>query len=130
MRILVFSEVFWPEDFMINDLVREWANCGHKVEVVTQYPSYPQSYVFNGYENKGFSTEDWDGVIIHRFPFIEGYHDSKVKKIWNYYSFVRGGKRVVDSLKGRYDCVFISQTGPLTVAYPALLMLSFISFSR
>ena len=105
---------------MINDLVREWANCGHKVEVVTQYPSYPQSYVFNGYENKGFSTEDWDGVIIHRFPFIEGYHDSKVKKIWNYYSFVRGGKRVVDSLKGRYDCVFISQTGPLTVAYPAL----------
>ncbi len=120
MRILVFSEVFWPEDFMINDLVREWVRLGHEVEVITQYPSYPQSYVFDGYVNKGVSTEDWDGVKSHRFPFVEGYHDSKVKKIRNYYSFVRGGKRVVDSLKGPYDCAFVSQTGPLTVAYPAL----------
>lgn len=120
MRILVFSEVFHPEDFMINDLVREWVKMGHDVEVVTQYPSYPQSYVFEGYENKGFRTEDWDGVKIRRYPLVEGYRDSKVKKIRNYYSFVRGGKRVVDGLKGKFDCAFVSQTGPLTVAYPAL----------
>ncbi len=120
MRILVFSEVFWPEDFMINDLVREWVRLGHEVEVVTQYPSYPQSYVFDGYENDCFRIEDWEGVKIHRYPFVEGYRDSKVKKIRNYYSFVQGGKRVVDSLKGPFDCTFVSQTGPLTVAYPAL----------
>ena len=70
MRILVFSEVFWPEDFMINDLVREWQAMGHRVEVVTQYPSYPASYVYEGYENQGYRCEDWDGVKIHRFPFI------------------------------------------------------------
>ena len=120
MRILVFSEVFHPEDFMINDLVREWAKMGHEVEVVTQYPSYPQSYVFEGYENKGYQTEDWEGVRIHRYPFVEGYRDSKMKKFRNYYSFVQGGKKVVDSLSGKYDCAFVSQTGPLTVAYPAL----------
>ena len=120
MHILVFSEVFYPEDFMINDLVREWVKMGHEVEVVTQYPSYPQSYVFEGYENKGYQTEDWEGVKIHRYPFIEGYRDSKMKKIKNYYSFVQGGKKVVDSLSGKYDCAFVSQTGPLTVAYPAL----------
>lgn len=120
MRILVFSEVFHPEDFMINDLVREWVKMGHEVEVVTQYPSYPQSYVFEGYVNKVFQTEDWDGVKIHRYPFVEGYRDSRLKKVRNYYSFVRGGKKVVDSLSGKYDCAFVSQTGPLTVAYPAL----------
>lgn len=120
MNILVFSEVFHPEDFMINDLVREWIKMGHKVEVVTQYPSYPQSYVFEGYENKGYQTEDWDGVKIHRYPFVDGYKDSKLKKFKNYYSFVRGGKKVVDALPGKYDCAFVSQTGPLTVAYPAL----------
>jgi glycosyltransferase involved in cell wall biosynthesis len=120
MRILVISEVFHPEDFMINDLVREWVKMGHEVEVVTQYPSYPQSYVFEGYENKGYQTEDWDGVKIHRYPFVEGYRDSKMKKFRNYYSFVRGGKRVVNALSGKYDCAFVSQTGPLTVAYPAL----------
>lgn len=120
MRILVFSEVFWPEDFMINDLVREWMKMGHEVEVVTQYPSYPQSHVFEGYENKGCTTEDWEGVKIHRFPFIEGYRDSKLKKFRNYFSYISGGKKVVDGLEGRFDCAFVSQTGPLTVAYPAL----------
>lgn len=120
MRILVFSEVFWPEDFIINDLVREWVKMGHDVEVVTQYPSYPQSYVFEGYENHGYMTEDWEGVKIHRYPFVEGYRDSKLRKFANYYKFVKGGKREVDSLKGRFDCAFVSQTGPLTVAYPAL----------
>lgn len=120
MKILVFSEVFWPEDFMINDLVREWVKTGNEVEVVTQYPSYPQSVVFDGYENHGYTTEDWDGVKIHRYPFIEGYRDSKVSKFRNYYSFVHGGKKVVDNLNGQYDCAFVSQTGPLTVAYPAL----------
>lgn len=120
MRILVFSEVFWPEDFMINDLVREWVKMGYEVEVVTQYPSYPQSHVFEGYENIGYCEEDWDGVKIHRYPFVEGYRDSKMKKLNNYYSFVQGGKHVVDSLSGKYNCAFVSQTGPLTVAYPAL----------
>lgn len=120
MKILVFSEVFWPEDFLINDLVREWVKIGHEVEVVTQYPSYPQSYVFEGYENKDYRLEDWDGVKIHRYPFVEGYRDSMMKKIKNYYSFVQGGKKVVDALSEKYDCAFVSQTGPLTVAYPAL----------
>ena len=105
---------------MINDLVREWVRMGHEVEVVTQYPSYPQSYVFEGYENKGFRTEDWEGVKIHRYPFVEVYRDSKWRKFANYFKFVMGGRRVVDSLSGKFDCAFVSQTGPLTVAIPAL----------
>lgn len=122
MRILVFSEVFYPENFLVNDLVREWVRMGHSVEVVTQYPSYPESYVFEGYENKGYRCEDWEGVKIHRYPFIEGYRDSKLRKVRNYCAYVAGGKRVVDSLEGPFDCAFVSQTGPLTVAYPALYL--------
>ena len=122
MRILVFSEVFYPENFLVNDLVREWVRMGHSVEVVTQYPSYPESYVFAGYENKGYRCEDWEGVKIHRYPFVEGYRDSKIRKIRNYASYVMGGKRVVDALEGDFDCAFVSQTGPLTVAYPALYL--------
>ena len=122
MRILVFSEVFYPEHFLVNDLVREWVRLGHSVEVVTQYPSYPESYVFDGYENQGYRCEDWEGVKIHRYPFVEGYRDSKFRKIRNYASYVMGGKRVVDALEGDFDCAFVSQTGPLTVAYPALYL--------
>ena len=105
---------------MINDLAREWVRMGHEVEVLTQYPSYPQSYVFDGYVNKGITIENWDGIRIHRFPFIEGYRDSKVRKFGNYLYFIREGRKLARRLTTHYDCVFVSQTGPLTVAYPAL----------
>ena len=122
MRILVVSEVFYPENFIINDLVLEWKARGHDVEVLTSYPSYPMSYVFDGYENRGYKVEDWDGVKIHRFPFVEGYRDSFGKKILNYIKFVTEGRKVGKRLGGGFDLVFVSQTGPLTVALPALMM--------
>ena len=119
-KILIVSEVFWPEDFIINDLAREWRNKGHDVHVLSQYPSYPGSYVFDGYRNEGCTVEDWDGIKIHRFPFIEGYRDSKVKKFSNYIKFVREGKKLACSIAGSFDAIFVSQTGPLSVALPAL----------
>ena len=122
MKILVFSEVFWPEDFIINDLAAEWVQMGHEVDVVSQYPSYPSSYTYDGYENRGYRDEEWQGVTIHRFPFVEGYRDSKVKKVLNYGSFVSGGRRLVNKMEKEYDCTFVAQTGPLTVALPALHM--------
>ena len=122
MRILVVSEVFYPENFIINDLVLEWKTRGHDVEVLTSYPSYPVSYVFDGYENRGYKVENWDGVKIHRFPFVEGYRDSFGKKILNYIKFVTEGRKVGKRLGGDFDLVFVSQTGPLTVALPALMM--------
>lgn len=122
MRILIVSEVFWPEDFIINDLAQEWNRMGHTVEVVTQYPSYPGSYTYEGYKNKGTQDEDWDGITIHRFPFIEGYKTSKAKKFANYLDFIVGGKRRAKALGPNFDCVFVSQTGPLTVALPAIAM--------
>ena len=103
MRILVVSEVFYPESFIINDLVLEWKARGHDVEVLTSYPSYPMSYVFDGYENKGYKAEDWDGVKIHRFPFVEGYRDSFGKKILNYIKFVTEGRKVGKRLGGGFD---------------------------
>ncbi len=121
MRILVISEVFYPESFLINDLVREWVTMGHHVEVLTQYPSYPGSYVYDGYSNGGYSVEEWEGVKIHRFHFIEGYKNSKIRKFINYLLFIHQGKKIVRKIGENFDIVFVSQTGPLTVAYPALV---------
>ena len=120
MRILIVSEVFHPENFIVNDLAREWMAMGHSVEVLTQYPSYPQSYVFEGYENKGYMVEEWDGIKIHRFPVVEGYKESLIKKLSNYSHFVRLGKKIAKKIGKGFDYIFVSQTGPLTVALPAL----------
>jgi len=120
MKILVVSEVFWPENFLVNDLVRTWKSQGHTVDILTQYPSYPESHVFEGYENKGEMTEEWEGSKIFRFRFIEGYKDSIVRKFANYLLFVFKGQRIARRVGQGYDVVFVSQTGPLTVALPAL----------
>lgn len=121
MRILIVSEVFYPENFIVNDLAEEWKSMGHDVEVLTPYPSYPYSYVFDGYVNKGYCVEEWNGIKIHRFPFVEGYKDSLKKKFSNYVSFVRDGRRLIKKIGYNFDCIFVSQTGPLTVALPALV---------
>ena len=120
MRILIISEVFWPEDFLINELAALWKKSGHEVEVISQYPSYPESYVYDGYENKGYSIENWDGIKIHRFHFIEGYKKSKIKKYLNYLLFVRIGNKIAKKIGNSFDIIFVSQTGPLSVALPAI----------
>lgn len=120
MKILIVSEVFWPEEFIINDLASEWSKMGYEVEVLTQYPSYPQGHVYSGYNNKGYSVQDWNGIKIHRFPFVEGYRDSTLNKFLNYLYFIYGGKKITAKLGGHYDCIFVSQSGPLTVAFPAM----------
>ena len=120
MRILIVSEVFFPEDFIINNLAQEWQKMGHEVSVLSQYPSYPQSYVYDDYENKGEMVEDWNGIKIYRFPFIEGYRDSVKRKFANYLSFIRGGKKIAKRIGNEFDVIFVSQSGPLTVALPAI----------
>ena len=120
MKILIVSEVFYPENFIVNDLAMQWKKMGYEVEVLSQYPSYSQSYVYDGYENTGYMVEEWNGIKIHRFPFIEGYKDSKIKKVSNYYTFVSQGKKLIKKIAKGIDFIFVSQTGPLTVALPAI----------
>ena len=120
MRILIISEVFWPEDFVINDLACEWQRMGNHVEVVTQYPSYPHGFVYEGYNNHGKTIENWNGIIIHRFPVIEGYRNSRFRKFANYIKFVMQGRRIATGIANEFDIIFVSQTGPLTVALPAI----------
>lgn len=122
MKILVVSEVFYPENFLINDLVKEWKKQGWVVDIISQYPSYPESYVYPGYTNKDYRIEDWEGSKIFRFPFIEGYKTSVYKKIRNYFLYIKGATRIGKNIAGDYDLIFVSQTGPLTVALPAIRM--------
>ena len=35
MRILVVSQYFWPEDFRINELVKDFKKRGHDIVVLT-----------------------------------------------------------------------------------------------
>lgn len=120
MNILIVTEVFWPEHFLINDFAQEMVKRGHHVKVMTRQPSYPDGHVFPNYSNEKLSMEMWGDIEIHRFEIVDGYKDSKLKKVENYFHYVKRGKEVITQLLDGIDVILVHQTGPLSVALPAI----------
>jgi uncharacterized protein with PQ loop repeat len=121
-KYLVICEVFYPEEFLINELVKEWDLAGYRLEILTRTPSYPFGKVFHGYKNKLYQKEKWGNIVIRRFPVIPGYKRSLPIKILNYLSFVLFGSIIALFISKRYNRVFIYHTGPLSIAIPGILI--------
>ena len=127
-KILVVVERFFPEDFLVNDLVVEWMRQGMDVEVLTQVPSYPFDRIYDGYRNKRLQTtheklaDDVPEVTVHRVSTIFGYNRSVKRKILNYLHF--GWRTMWWALwhGRRYERVFIYHTAALTMAMSAIPM--------
>jgi glycosyltransferase involved in cell wall biosynthesis len=121
-KLLVITEVFAPEEFLINDLVFSWQQKGYSVSVLTRNPSYPGGKIFPGYRNRLFHHEVINGVSVYRVQFIPGYKNSRVIKVMNYLWNMKLAM-LWAMLNGRkFDSVFIYQTGPLTFSSAGALM--------
>ena len=114
-HILVVSQYFYPEDFRINDICREWVKRGDEVTVVTGIPNYPTGNFFKGYGWFKKRTEKYEGINIIRLPIIARGHNA-VMMVLNYISFVISGFfwKVFSSQKS--DKVFIFEVSPMTQA--------------
>jgi len=121
-KILVIGERFYPEEFLINDVVKHWEQLGYDIRVLTQFPTYPEGKIYKGYKNKLFKKDYYNSVVIHRFLSITGYKEKKYLKYLNYLTFVFIGSLRVLFLAPKIDIILIYQTGPLTQAIPALLL--------
>lgn len=124
-KALIIGEAFYPEDFLINDLVREWEREKYDFEVLTRAPSYPFGKIYQGYRNKIYQTTYFNTIKVHRFPVLQGYERSALIKILNYFSFVFWSFCVILFIGKRFDRVFIYQTGPLTLATAGIFMKKF-----
>lgn len=120
LKVLIITERFYPEEFIINDLAAGWAAGDMRVDVLTQAPSYPFGKLFPGYSNRPFSAERWKEIGIFRFFTVTGYRDSLFLKLLNYFSFVVVGSAAAVFKARGYDRIFVYQTGPLTLVLPAL----------
>lgn len=121
-KLLIIGEAFYPEDFIINDLAKEWSDQGYHVEVLTRNPSYPFGKVYPGYKNKIYQKTWFLDILVHRVFLFQGYQTSKIIKILNYVSFVFFASWVALFIGKKFDKVFVYQTGPLTVALPGNLI--------
>ncbi|MBO5081773.1 MAG: glycosyltransferase family 4 protein [Lachnospiraceae bacterium] len=114
-HILVISQYFYPENFRINDICKEWVKRGYEVTVVTGIPNYPQGKFFNGYGLFKKRKEEYEGVHIIRLPIISRGKGS-VRLALNYFSFVWSGLLWKTFTRIKADKVFVFEVSPMTQA--------------
>jgi len=123
MRVLVFSQYFWPESFRINELAASLFNRGIHVEVMTGKPNYPIGKIFAGYNASGYQCEFYQKMQIHRVPMIPRGSGGKRLAI-NYFSFVFSA--LIFSpwiLRGKkFNAIIVYAPSPILQAIPAVLL--------
>jgi colanic acid biosynthesis glycosyl transferase WcaI len=123
MKILVVSQYFWPENFRINDLVKEWVQRGHHVTVLTGIPNYPSGKIFDTYRVDPEKFLNYEGARIVRVPMLSrGAGGARL--LLNYLSFVVGGLLWGPwRLRGlQADVIFVFEPSPVTVGLPAVFL--------
>lgn len=119
-RVLVITERYSPENFLINDLVAHWREEGYTLGVLTQIPSYPSDRLFPDYPNRNTRRLE-DTISVHRFKTVLGYKRSLFRKALGYVAFMLRACWYSLYEIPRHDVVFVYHTGPLTQALPLVL---------
>lgn len=123
MRILVVSQYFWPETFIINDLARNLSKHGHQLTVVTGKPNYPEGIIYDGYQSGGVQRDQLDEHIdIIRVPLWPRGSGGSFNLMFNYLSFVLSGLFLFPWLlrKQKFDVIFVFAPSPITQVIPAI----------
>ena len=118
MKVLVVSQYFWPETFIINDLVQLLQDRGVEMTVLTGKPNYPSGRVFEGYRMGGLQRETLGQVKVVRVPLYPRGQRSTVGLALNYLSFIVScilhAPRALKDVE--VDLVFVYALSPLLQA--------------
>jgi len=123
MRILIFSQYFWPENFRVNDLVGALQQRGHEVTVLTGEPNYPDGRIFPEFVAAPDRYSRYEGSDVVRVPLLPRGSGS-ARLVLNYLSFVvSAGVGAPWKLRGReFDVIFVYQPSPITSCLPAIAL--------
>lgn len=124
MKLLIWSQHFWPENFGINQLAICLVRQGHEVTVLTGKPNYPNGQTYPGYSTVGINEELWEGMRIVRIPIMPRGKGTAFRLTLNYLSFIVSGYVLAPfALRGmRFDAIFVYGISPLLQALPAIWM--------
>ena len=123
MRILVVTQHFWPEDFRINELSKDFIEKGHHVTVLTGHPNYPEGKTFPEYKKNRQAFNVYNSIEIKRIPIFSRGRN-KLTLAFNYLSFVISGILLGPIIlrKKRFDLIFVFEPSPITVCIPAIFL--------
>jgi glycosyltransferase involved in cell wall biosynthesis len=124
MRVLIWTQYFWPENFHINAVARTLHAQGVEVTVLTGKPNYPEGQIFEGYTAAGIHYEKYSGFDVIRIPLMERKQGSIKGLVLNYLSFIISGYLFAPvALRGKeFDVFFVYAPSPLLQALPAIFV--------
>ena len=124
MDILIISQYFWPESFIINQFSETLVGQGHRIVVLTGKPNYPQGELYSGYETRGTQKEWLGEVEIIRVPLRPRKSNGAKDLFFNYISFIWSGLlRFPWLIRGKkFDVIFVFAPSPITSVIPAIFL--------
>lgn len=92
----------------VGDIANFLSGRGHRVKVVTGFPSYPQGFLYEGYKSALWKREKREeGEEIIRVPlFISTKKESPIHRILHYVSFTFSSA-ILGSFHARSDIVYV-----------------------
>lgn len=118
MNIIVFSQYYEPEPFLIHDKMKELVNNGNNVTVITGLPNYPKGELISGYKA---GCSEIDGVKIVRLPIRPRKKGTK-NLFLNYLSYAMKASKYTRKLEDSFDAIFVYQLSPVFMAIPAIVL--------
>jgi len=124
MKVLLLTQYFWPETFLINRLVRALIQSDVEISVLTGKPNYPDGIIFSGYHACGIVRESYEGVGVTRVPLFPRSRGSLLGLVLNYLSFVLSASLLSPFLlrADKFDAIFVYAPSPILQAIPAIFL--------
>jgi glycosyltransferase involved in cell wall biosynthesis len=125
VKLLIVSQYFSPEHFIVNDIVRTLVTQGHDVVVATGKPNYPDGEIFPGYRAWGCQRDQYlDCVDVLRVPIWPRGKGGAKNMVLNYLSFVVTGLAFFPWLlrKQKFDAILVFAPSPITQVIPAIAL--------
>jgi len=96
---------------------------GHEITILTGIPNYPEGKIYSGYGLFKNNRQDYHGAKVFRVPLITRGKSKGIRLVLNYFSFVFFASLLGPFLcRGHFDQIFVWETSPITVAFPAIIM--------
>ena len=115
MKILIISQHFWPESFIINDVASRLAKNGNSIHVLTGQPNYNTGKIPKKYKTFNIKKQIYNKVKIFRVPILSRGNKTALRLILNYITFIISGifflKKIVK--KNNFDIIFVYATSPI-----------------
>lgn len=122
MRVLLLTQYFYPERFVVNDLAVALKKLGHEVVVLTGQPSYPNRENFKDYEPPSKWQTVYEGVPVYRVPMLSRGEGNFRRLSLNYGSFAASAAVFgLPRLPRKFDVCLSWCISPMTAALPAVL---------